>query len=350
MARICGKMSALLNRKDLKLTTFAIIGGGIAGRSLLFHLAKSGIPFQKIYLFSSDRFAKACSLNSTAIVARRGVSSGLSNLGDILSESFDLFVSHFEKDSPQGIQKVTQFTGASSKIDQFKKRYPKGELGNTLGPLETTKDFYHASEEAFMIDPQTYLDWLLEESKSLPLEFIDDFVTSIQAGANLGLRTQGGSEFHCDKLILAGGVYNQHWREILAPERESLSKTAPGSYLEFSDVSFNLSSFSLTLDGDNLIYDASRRRLLIGSTTESCTHELFCEREIRSIYERLKANLKLNLPEFSHAFVRTGLREKAPKREPYLIQNDNIYGIGGFYKNGYSVNLKLSKDLIQRLS
>ncbi len=349
MARICGKMSALLNRKDLKLTTLAIIGGGIAGRSLLFHLAKSGIPFQKITLFSSEKFAKSCSLNSTAIVARRGVSTGLSSLGDTLAASVDLFEKHVKEDGPEGVTRIPQYTGASSKIDQFKKRYPDGENSQRMGPLETSIEFYHASEEAYMIDPGTYLNWLMEKARSLPLEVVDDFVKSVTPGDEVCVETLGGIKQNFDRLIFAGGVYNQHWKEILTPEKESLSKTVPGSYLEFSDLSLDIPSLSLTLDGDNFIYDSLKKRLLIGSTTETVTHELSSRGELKKIYERLATHLTLALPEYEKARVCTGLREKASKREPYLIQRENIFAIGGYYKNGYSVNLKLSQDLLKKL-
>lgn len=349
MARICGKMTALLNRKDLKLTTLAIIGEGIAGRSLLFHLAKSGIPFQKIYVFSSESFARSCSLNSTAIVAARGVSTGLSSLGDSLAESFILFEKHVVDDAPLGVTSITQYSGASSKIDQFKKRFPESREAVAFGPVKARRSYCQAEEAAYMIDPETYLDWLLKSSESLPMDKIQDFVTEIHAGAKVRLKTQSGREYFCDKLILAGGVYNQYWKSHLASEKESLSKTVPGSYLEFNNVELKMPSLSLTIDGDNFIYDSTKKRLLMGSTTSDCSHEFPPQLEIQEIHRRLCSSLEVKLPDFSQALVKTGLREKAPKREPYLIQNENIFGIGGLYKNGFSLNLKLSKELIERL-
>ncbi len=84
------------------MTTIAIIGGGIAARSLLYVMAKKNIR-EKVLVFYSDSFAFPCSLHSTAIVAPRGVSTGHSALGDNLYEGFVRFSRHVEEDFPRGV-------------------------------------------------------------------------------------------------------------------------------------------------------------------------------------------------------------------------------------------------------
>jgi hypothetical protein len=319
------------------LTTLAIIGGGIAGRSLIYALAKQEKTFSKIYLFDSDEFAHTCSLRSTAIVAPRGVSSGHSPLGDLIFAAFQTFAAHVKKDSPQGVFSITQYTAALSKLDQFQKRYPNGTLKKDLPHFSFSSEIYLASEAAYLIDPEMYLDWLLKDSEVIVKS---DFVTNIQ---DQKLKTQNGEEFHFDYLVYAGGVHNQNF------EFKTKAKCVQGSYLEFTNVDFGLESFSLTLEGDNLIYHAHTKKLLMGSTSLEVHHEWPQMNELSAIYLRLAAHVSLNLPAFDLGLVKTGLREKAPKRTPYLVTEGNKSRIGGFYKNGFSLGLHFGQKLAENL-
>jgi hypothetical protein len=320
------------------LTTLAIIGGGIAGRSLIYALAKAPKTFSKIYLFDSDAFAHTCSLRSTAIVAPRGVSSGHSELGDLIFAAFQTFSKHVVKDSPRGVFPITQYTAALSKLDQFQKRYPAGEIKKDFPHFSLKSEMYLAIEAAYLIDPKMYLDWLLQDSQVV---VINDFVTNIQEQS---LKTQNGEEFTFDHLVYAGGVHNQSFAF------KTKAKCVQGSYLEFTDVNFGTESFSLTLEGDNLIYHAHTQKLLIGSTSQEVQHEWPMKDELRVIYQRLVSHIELKLPNFDHAMIKTGLREKAPKRTPYLVSEGHQSRLGGFYKNGYSLGLHLGEKLARTLT
>ena len=243
------------------MTTLAIIGGGIAGRSLIYALAKAPKTFSKIYLFDSDAFAHTCSLRSTAIVAPRGVSSGHSELGDLIFASFQTFSRHVVQDSPRGVFPITQYTAAISKLDQFQKRYPNGESKKDFAAFSLKSETYLATESAYLIDPKMYLDWLMQDSDVI---IKNDFVTNIQ---DKTLKTQNGEELTFDHVVYAGGVHNQNF------DFKTKAKCVQGSYLEFSDVDYGAESFSLTLEGDNLIYHAHTHKLLIGSTSQEVIHE-----------------------------------------------------------------------------
>jgi len=326
------------------LTTIAIIGGGIAARSLLFALAKKNFS-QKILVFYSDRFAFPCSLHSTAIVAPRGISTGHSNLGDELVEGFQCFSRHFSEDSPEGVIKVPQFTGAFTKVEAFRKRYPEGALKKNCGAFELKNEMYVAHEEAYLIRPAEYMSWLLEEaSRTLHLEVIPSFVTEISGQK---IRTQEGKEFLADKIIFAAGVQNELWSGLF-PETKK-SKSVQGSYLEFQDADLGDASFSLTLEGNNLIYDSEKKSLLIGSTTRESSLELAPERELLKIYQNLSQHSLSELPEFSRGMIRVGLREKASRREAYLVQHNDHLMLGGLYKNGYRMSLLMAQKLIAGL-
>ncbi len=321
------------------MTTLAIIGAGIAGRSLIYALAKKGFSSSEILLFDSDNFARTCSLRSTAIVAPRGVTTGHSDLGDTIAEAFCSFANHVKQDAPAGVFAVTQHTAALTKLDQFKKRYPAGSESD-----EYFKEMiYTATEAAYMIDPELYLDWLLASSQGLSFKQGYDFVIKVEEeGEGHRLTTQNQQTYLADKVIFCGGSYNRYWQPVKS------GKPVQGSYLEFSH-DLGSEPISITLEGDNFIYHPHSKKLLIGSTTDDLSHEMAPTRELREIYQRLCDRLKFNLPEFSQGAVRVGLREKAQKRAPYLYNDGNKIYLGGFYKNGYSLALHLSEKLIQTL-
>lgn len=321
------------------MTTLAIIGGGIAGRSLIYTLAKKKYFSSEIILFDSDNFAKTCSIRSTAIVAPRGVTTGHSDLGDTIAAAFATFAAHVQRDNPQGVYPITQYTGALTKLDQFKKRYPDG----TESQQFFKEAIYTATENAFMIDPKIYLNWLLSFSSELRFQQENDFVTKVEAdGERYKITTQNQNVFHADKVIFCGGSFNRYWQPAKS------GKPVQGSYLEF-DFDLGCESLSITLEGDNLIYHAHSKKLLIGSTTDELSLELAPIHKLNDIYHRLTDRLNLRLPELAGGQIRVGLREKAQKRAPYLYQESNKYFLGGFYKNGYSLALHLSEKLIQTL-
>lgn len=323
------------------MTTLAIIGGGIAGRSLIYALAKQKKNFSKIILFDSQNFARACSLNSTAIVASRGVTRGHSELGDVILEAFETFHEHVQNDGPLGIYKITQYTVVTSKIDQFKSRYPEATLQKEIKPFGFKKENYLSSEEAYLIDTEVYLNWLTEQSFSDSVFIYDDFVTQV---GEQKLHTQNGGSYDFDHLVFAGGVSNQN-----SPFK-TVAKSAQGSYLLFSSVDWGEESFSLTFEGDNLIYHGHSKKLLIGSTTLEANHEWPEKKKLHSIYQRIESSLDVSLPAFELGVVKTGLREKAAKRMPYCVTEKNFSRVGGFYKNGYSFGLYFGNKLAQRLT
>jgi hypothetical protein len=323
------------------LTTLAIIGGGIAGRSLIYTLAKKKNSFSQVVLFDSDVFAQTCSIRSTAIVAPRGISSGLSALGDQLIKGFDTFHTHVKEMSPAGVFTIKQFSAASFKLDQFKKRYPNGKMVQHVHGFSLEQEMYMHEESAFLVDTQLYLQWLTEQASSLPLSLKNDFIISCeQSDQKVELKNNLGDVFVFDQVVFTGGIYNRLWGQSKA------GKSAQGSYFEFLNCELGLESFSLTLDGDNLIYHAHSKKLLIGSTTKDASHHLPDLNDLNDIYKRLKTKLRLSLPEIDKAKMMTGIREKAAQRRPYLIQDGKICWFGGLYKNGFSLSLHLANDLV----
>ena len=330
------------------MTTLAIIGGGIAGRSLIYALAKGKKTFSQIILFDSDDFAQTCAFRSTAIVAARGVSAGHSDLGDLLMSAFASFTQHFEEDRPPGIFPITQYTGALSKLDQFQKRYPEGEVVQSTPHFLLKNPIYLAYEDAFMVDPEIYLDWLKDEASGV--EWKHEFVTEVQkTDNNFVIKTQAGKTYQAQEVVFAGGNYNRFWKPV-ASSGVQKSQAVQGAYFEFQNCYLGDESFSLTLEGDNLVYHAHTQKVLIGSTTET-THLLVgVEKALNEIYYRLEERLELGLPALQSGEIKIGLREKAAKRRPYLERNEQGWWLGGFYKSGYSLGIHLGQELAARLN
>lgn len=329
------------------MTTLAIIGGGIAGRTLAFTLAKEKKNYSRILFFQSESFAKACSWRSTAIVAPRGVTKGHSALGDFLMDSYECFKSHWLEDAPQGVYPIMQYTGALTKLDAFKTRYPQGEVVSEAGPLSLKSSMYLAYEKAFMIDPDIYLPWLLETAKkTAPLEVKNEFITHVE---NNLLKTQCGKSYKVDEIVFATGASTRFLKNLSQDKKVLSSKAVQGSYFVFS-MDLGEESFSLTLEGDNLIYHAHTKKVLVGSTTQESFLEIPPTVDLRVIYQRLSELLTIKLPDFSQGEIKLGLREKASKREPYFVREKNMSFIGGLYKNGYSAGLKISRDFASHQS
>ena len=326
------------------MTTLAIIGAGIAGRSLIYALAKEKKTYSKIVVFDSDIFAPTCAFRSTATVCTRGVTRGHSPLGDLIVEGIATFQKHVEEDQPLGIYPIKQYTGAITKLEQFKKRFVDGEVQKTFAHFELNESTYVSIEDAHMIDPAIYLKWLRDQSTDLNVEVFDDFVVQVDPlKEKVLVKTQSAKEYVFDKVVICGGAASRFWGH------PKTGKPAQGSYLEFSGVDFGLESFALTLEGDNLVYHAHTKKLLIGSTTEDLVHELPVLNELVPIYQRLSQRVQLNLPALKTGRVVTGLREKAAKRSPYLFHEGLICWFGGLYKNGYSLSLHLAKKLAREL-
>ena len=344
MARNCENMTVLLNEKDWILTTLAIIGSGIAGRSLLYTLAKEKKSFDKITLLSSDDITAPCTFSSTAVVAPRGLSRGHSQLGDLLLESFEAFSRHVAEDRPHGVEKIPQYSGDTNKPVDFKQRYPHGQLSKIF----LREESFIAEDEAFLICPHRYSDWLLQEAKNFyqdKLHIIIDHVTEVHDKETIEIKTLHGKNLQCNKVVFAGGAYNRFWQG-LAPESHLKNvKVVQGSYLEFNDIDLKRDSFSLTFNGDNLIWSKTHKRLLVGSTSQEVQHFLPPKEELKSIYHRLSLAVDFPLPKFQDGKIKVGLREKARKREPYVIKNGNFLFLGGLYKNGFTLSLKMTRTL-----
>jgi hypothetical protein len=330
------------------LTTLAIVGAGVLGRSFLFHLSQCASADFKIFLFDHSSFATSCSTHSTAVSSLRGTTKGHSPLGDLIVEGFADFKHHVEVDRPAGVAQALQLNASSGEKDSFFKRFSESKMINHFESILFNRSYHAQLEEAFIIHPEIYLSWLLEEAKrKIDITLVSDFVTGFEERDNLvELTTQSGEKTIADKVLFAGGVFNRFWQG--KSEFQFLEKSRPiqGSYLHFKNYEGLSESLSITLDGHNLVFRKETKDLLLGASSEELVHELPQTEELKEIYDYFKASTNLSLPPWESGEILVGLREKAPKRSPYLLERNRVLFVGGLYKNGFSLSSLMAKKIL----
>lgn len=332
------------------MTTLAIVGGGIVGRSLLYNLTAQHFPVDEVLLFDSGSFAHPCSLNSSAVVALRGVERGHSPLGDLLVQGHECFAAHFVKDAPAGVYPVRQYIGGQYDLDRLRSRHPGGQMTKSVGGIGLKRESYVTEEDAYLVDPPVYLDWLLRESqKKIEVTQVNDFVVDYhEAPDKITVRTHTGGELKVDHLVFATGATSRFWARRFPESLLSSSRPVQGAFLKFSGVNWDLPAFSLTYDGHNLVYRKEKAELLLGSTTSDHSHELPALTKLHSMYQYVEENLDVPLPAMGESEVVVGIREKAKKRAPYLFTKGRVTFLGGLYKNGFILSLKMTRSLVHQ--
>jgi len=322
------------SRGRFNLTTLAIVGAGIAAHSLIFTLAKEKKNFSKIFLIDDKNLFPPCTLSSTAVVAARGVNEDLSPLGKLLHEGYQTFKDHFDHDSPEGVKKVIHTQLGRKDDDKFIQRFGTLPETSSFQSFPLTQPYSKYEEEAFIINPAIYLNWLWEKSQGVSR--INDAVISVQSNE---LFFKSGDKLIADQIVFCAGVY----QKFFLPELSS--KSIQGAYLESHHQLKDRASFSLTVDGINLIYHHDLSMILLGSTSKEAFHFLASQDELKKILTKARREVS-DLPPYESWKIRVGLREKAKKRMPYCIrdQEGRIF-LGGYYKNGFSVALKMAKNL-----
>lgn len=330
------------------------------GRSLLYSLAQNkanhflGDHYENIHVFSEDDFYSPCSLHSTATVSLRGVTKGVSPLGDIIFEGQSFLRKHVEHMKPSGVWRVHHIISETQNFSKFSKRFPQF-LESSDSSLLKNKAFF-VEEEALIIDPGLYLNWLLDQSLSVfssQVNFIKESVNHFSFRDDLNgqilLKTHSQKEFVVDKVMFCGGSYNRLWGVDELSDQKVTSRPVPGHYLEFSNIDWASDSYILSLNEYSLVWNHHTKKLLMGSTSSGHFHQLVQKNELIHMYDYLAKNLHITLPPFEKAKIKVGVREKGKKRRPYFLKNKNAYFIGGLYKNGFGISLKLAHDFINQI-
>ncbi|MFI5391358.1 MAG: FAD-dependent oxidoreductase [Bacteriovoracales bacterium] len=312
-----------------------IIGNGIAANCFLWELQKQNRKMS-ILKIHSENLAPCCSLNSTSIISLRGVTQGISPLGDELYESYQLAESFIQTEKPGGV--------APSKFYSICEEDEKKEYLRRFGSIEEI-DFPGLKEkfsgkiwDGYIIDPEKFLSFFQRKTQDSHTS-ISAMVTSTElTEEGVTVSTLDGATYSARKLLICAGAYTKIY-EALYPIHEAIkgSQSVPGAYLEKGSVDLGPKSFVVNRGKEYLIYLAETKTLKIGTTTQKNGIEAADFDLLNKIYENFQVIIKEELPNISKFEVKVGLRQKGIKRMPFYGKvGPNVFALISLYKNGYT--------------
>lgn len=325
-----------------------IVGGGVFTWSFLWQLSKHKLNnLSHITILDGSKFFSPCSLNSTALVAKRANQFGTSELGDLIQNSWSwwqyLVMTH-QWDSKQGV--------VSAPLIYFKSAHPKRE--NYLNSLpifrerilfpSELKNFDFAVEPSYLVDPMKWMLYLKDsgfenlEQQGITYEHLEECATEVN-NMLATVKTQN-QLFSADVLVLQPGAYKVGSQKLV--EKEEIIY---GSFMDFNELpNFYPLSFSFS-SSYQLYYNYSESRLQLGIYS-SKELNLSLEQESLFQYYSHAKNDGWKIPNFESAKIKRGLRLKLKKRLPIIGKDQKCYYHLGGYKIGYLVSLFQSNQLV----
>jgi hypothetical protein len=322
-----------------------VVGRGVAGHGVIHYVKASQIPVSVAWIGHAEaaKTSLDCSWHSTAIVARQGVKTGISPLGDLLVRSFDECQHFIEKEKPEGVEKVDRLhlssegDGAEKLVQRFGVKASQHKL------LDSTFTGHH--EESYLFYPGVFMPWWSNKLKKSVAEYNElALEVTRDSESKLWLVKMQKETIKAKKVVMATGAM----RRYLNLSEEKLFKEVAGQYIRWTNINYE-KSFILTLDGHNLIYRHASKELLLSGTNET-TDLLLPNDTIFKVLAAFKERLGSFIPS-TKAEVVCGLRQKGRGRLPVCENLGNEqYIIDSFYKNGYSFCHALGLDMAQILA
>lgn len=317
---------------------FIVVGDGLYANLFLYKLLNLR-PGLKVLQIHASNFLETSSILSTAVVAKRNVTKGISPLGDLLLNGFNAFESWFNQEGNKTLAKNAievvdhlEVNSNKNKENQFKNRYPS---------FYRFKDLCVHKEKAYLFYPNNFLNKLKNELQDKVLR-VNDLILDLRDKNKLIGRN---FNYEGSKIVLALGDQFRFLGNDLSLKNETKVKPVRGSYLLKNLIHDD--SFSFSINGMNLIYRKNSSELIFGNSQGQEVLEAKELESLKSNFELFKTkysdfiqkekNLNLKNINYEEFVLKTALRAKSPKRFPYFgkIKND-IYAAHGFYKNGYS--------------
>ena len=295
------------------LYDIVIVGRGVAGSTLAYFIHEQNPRLGIAVLYSSRN--KSCSLHSTGIVSAFGMKPGSSLRGNQICTSVQRAENFFARNSPEGVKKVPHF-------------------------------YVHSKKTSWchLITPDVYLNWLEEKNQC---EYWDEYVEEVDGNR---VKTASGKIFEGRAIFLASGAYIKKENKFF-PFHPSVAESSvvKGSYGIFENIDWGESGFVFSCGKTNLVYRCESKKIIIGGTVD-LEEGMEPNREaVKNYYDILSTFFIL--PSFGLIRLGAGLRHRGRKRMPFWGKmGNNVYGISGLYKNGWSLSFLAAEEVLQQLN
>lgn len=335
------------------LKNIVTIGDGIAAWCLHEELLK--LPNVHITNISSSTLFSPCSLSSTSLNCLRGTRRGLTSLGDLIVDSYELFEQFNTKFEPSGVYKGVEYQlWRQEQHEKWMRRYSNFSKtqDNPFLQDKLISKFNYQENLAYFIDPNSLKSWYWNRHQQISK--ISAFVSNIQKVKDKFLITADKDiALEFDSVILCtnqathllGRGFSEQFDYYL-----SHSKPVAGTYLEKKINSNEFTgNYNIAIGKQHLIVRSDSGRLQVGSTVDNnMSIDIPNKKDILNLYNNLQRCLSFELPSFDEFEMKVGIRHKGFERKPFwgkISNSDNIYSICGLYKNAFSFSYKAAQDI-----
>lgn len=328
-----------------ELFDILVLGNGICAQSILFEMVKDNkFDLDKLrvgQISSNDSFIP-CSENTTSVVSLNGTTRGISDLGDLIIDSYDYTINYIEKNSLTSFNKSEHYFLPSpdpSKMGNFVRRFGEAQPIRFLD-----MNLMGRKSINYLVDAEDLKNELSEHIDSQNVEKVSSIITQVKDNTVTCLN---GRSYKAKTIISCLGAYT---KDVFSHIEVDKTKKVPGDYLIFENCELSDSNFALSCGHHNLVYRHFSKTVLIGGTTLKNNWDAVDYIDINSQYEFYKGVLGDRLPDFSKAKVRSGMRHKGIKRRPFAGKlSENTYSLHGVYKNGYTFSFYLGRKILDQI-
>lgn len=323
----------------------AIIGNGIAAWCINKYLRDRDSSLI-IDRFGEDTHVPTCSYRTTSINCMRGTKKGISPLGDLMVDSMNEFIEFFNREKTAGICSTFEYQLWDEFDEKYTKRFDDFELIDSIENINLSHQMRCYKSQAFLINPYEFYKSLKLNSTKSP------FVRELSFKDSKYFLKADGYEDTYDKVILCAGLNNAIFSDLFtnndAIDFVKRSKPVKGDYL-YLKKEHNYPTLSLAIKNHHLIFRPDE--ILIGSTSfnENDSY-LIKEDELKNLYQEVSKHVKIELPAYEEFQPICGVRAKGRKRMPFWGEvGDNLYMVGGLYKNAFSFSFLASRELASKI-
>jgi glycine oxidase len=312
----------------------AIIGGGVIGCAIAYHLSKSGVD---VAVIDRGEIGAEASSSATGLLAPLGPLTGPGPFADLLLSSFALFPSLvLELEEASGINLEYEQTGALRIVRNTKHIFNLRKRMNAWQPLGLQM-YWLTGDEARLLEPMLSHHvcaaiYAPEESQIKASHVVKSFfLAAINQGATLsshnvitgiqqhkakvtGVYTSQGERIGCNHLVIANGAWAadcSEWLQVpipIIPQRgQTLSLHQPS--IPLHHIIFGEAAYLAPKSNQMIIVGATKEEVGFNKTTT-----------VDGLFWLLNAAIKLTPALESCTLDRmwAGLRPRTPDNQPIL--------------------------------